>query len=91
MVQPKFPKPISRVRNSPHAETDELDTCQAWVGSRSVFALGRMQKMLAVLDEAFRKKPCPRFRFFAQAWAWIWLITPRDFKNTNRVASTVKS
>ena len=57
-----------------------------------VFALGRMQEMLAVLDEAFRKKPYPRFRFFAQAWAWIWLITSTRFQKTQIVfASTVKS
>ena len=57
-----------------------------------VFALGRMQEMLVVLDEAFRKKPYPRFRFFAQAWAWIWLITSTRFQKTQIVfASIVKS
>ena len=37
-----------------------------------VFALGRMQEMLFVLDEAFRKKAIPKVPVSVRGLAWTW-------------------
>ena len=61
------------------------------VGVIPVFALGRMQEMLVILDEAFRKNASPEFQFFCSGLGMDLVNHFHEIsRNTNRFALTGK-